>query len=333
MISVIVPVYNAEAYIEDCVNSILSQTFQDFELILVNDGSQDHSLEFCKKYESDKVKVINKSNGGASSARNVGIEASRGDFLVFVDSDDTIPQTTLQSLIGNSTTEVDTVIGNFNHQYGEKIIEHKHTLKPGVYDYKELLPEFIDNGKLGGFLISSSCSTLYRSSIVKRAGIRFNEELRINEDGLFNLEYALHAGRVKMVEDVVYLTRKHNDSSRHTNFSKANFNKVLYDYLHDKYPEEWGKYNFENQFLRRKVTVALWDILVNVKVMNRKDSFAYLKELVSSSDIREALPSIKINQLPRHKKIMFLLIKGKNIFLIYIFAHYVIPFLSSKIAR
>ena len=333
MISIIVPVYNAELYIDECINSILAQSYQDFELILVNDGSKDKSLELCKKYEGERIKVLDKPNGGASSARNLGIKNAKGDFVVFIDSDDTIPVNAMQSLIENSSEEVDTVIGNFNHQYGDKIIRHLHMLKPGVYDYKDLLPSFIDDGRLSGFLISTSCSTLYRSSIIKNANIHFNEKLRINEDGLFNLEYALHARKVRMIEDVVYVTRKHNDSSRHTQFTKDNFNQILCDYIRNTYPKQCATYDFETQFKRRNFTVALWSILINGKVLGWKEGIRYIKSLLTDPPIPEAYQYIKESQLASYKKIMYKCMKWKQVCLVYILAHFIIPWLSSKIAR
>lgn len=99
-ISVIVPVYNVEKYLRKCVDSILSQTFTDFELLLIDDGSKDHSGEICDEYalQDDRVKVFHKENGGVSSARNLGIDVAKGEWITFVDADDYIAENLLQSL-------------------------------------------------------------------------------------------------------------------------------------------------------------------------------------------------------------------------------------------
>ena len=91
-ISIIVPVYNVESYLSNCIDSILNQTFKDFELILVNDGSTDKSLEICKHYKNmdDRIFIIDKKNGGLSSARNAGLDIIKGEYIGFVDSDDYI---------------------------------------------------------------------------------------------------------------------------------------------------------------------------------------------------------------------------------------------------
>ena len=94
LISVVVPVYNAEKYLDKCIQSIINQKYSNLEIILVDDGSKDNSLELCKKYaESDKrIKVIHKENEGVSTARNSGIEVASGDFIAFIDSDDYIDE-------------------------------------------------------------------------------------------------------------------------------------------------------------------------------------------------------------------------------------------------
>ena len=112
-ISVIVPVYKAEAYLHRCLDSILAQTLTDFELLLIDDGCPDRSGEICDEYaqKDSRVRVFHKNNGGASAARRDGVEMSRGKWITFVDSDDTIPQTGLATLLGCVSNEVDIVMG------------------------------------------------------------------------------------------------------------------------------------------------------------------------------------------------------------------------------
>ena len=94
LISVVVPIYNVEAYLEKCINSIINQTFSDLEILLIDDGSTDSSSDICDRYGSmdTRIKVLHKKNGGLSSARNAGIDLSKGDYLCFIDSDDYIDE-------------------------------------------------------------------------------------------------------------------------------------------------------------------------------------------------------------------------------------------------
>ena len=116
-ISIIVPVYNSEKYLCGCIDSILSQSFRDFELILVDDGSRDSSQRICDDYaqKDSRVKVIHKENGGVSSARNAGLSAVRGGYLCFLDSDDTLEPDALQLMYQSISNEnVDLVIAGYN---------------------------------------------------------------------------------------------------------------------------------------------------------------------------------------------------------------------------
>ena len=120
IISIIVPVYNVESYLERCINSILNQTFKNFELILVDDGSTDKSGEICDSFAGydKRIRVIHKKNGGLSSARNVGLDVSIGKYIGFVDSDDWIDEFMYEKLYRNMIkTKSDIVICNFSRVY------------------------------------------------------------------------------------------------------------------------------------------------------------------------------------------------------------------------
>ena len=110
-ISIVIPVYNVHQFLDDCINSVLGQTYKDFELILVNDGSTDRSLEICRKYADadSRVVVIDKPNGGVGSTRNVGIDASRGQWITFIDSDDRVAWDYLESMAGAISDNTDFV--------------------------------------------------------------------------------------------------------------------------------------------------------------------------------------------------------------------------------
>lgn len=120
MISIIVPVYKAEAFFDNCVRSLLAQTHKDIELLLVDDGSPDRCPEMCDRWaaKDKRVKVIHKPNGGVSSARNKGLEIAQGEYIAFVDSDDTLPSDALEKLVNDiQYTNADAVFGTFQFQY------------------------------------------------------------------------------------------------------------------------------------------------------------------------------------------------------------------------
>ncbi len=163
LISVIVPVYNVEEYIEECVSSILAQTYKNIEVILIDDGSKDNSGMLCEAYQikDDRVKVIHKENGGLSDSRNTGIEVAKGDYLAFIDSDDYIPNNYLEELWKTiKETESDIamcVITPFVNK-----IEQCETAKKNIKIY--LQKEAIE-GMLCSRIRPTACNKLYKRQL------------------------------------------------------------------------------------------------------------------------------------------------------------------------
>ena len=211
MISIIIPVYKAETFFDECVSSILAQSYGDFELILVDDGSPDKCPELCDKWAAtdSRIKVIHKPNGGVSSARNSGLEIASGDYICFVDSDDTLPENGLHILMKSiEQRNVEVVFGAFQFQYGDRLLPHASRLPEGKYQFKDVLKNFIDDGTLSGFLLGSTCAALYKREIILKNHLRFVEGLKNNEDGLFNFELALFANSFAVINTPVYNYRQ-----------------------------------------------------------------------------------------------------------------------------
>ena len=139
-ISIIVPVYNVEEYIHKCINSILAQTYKDFELILINDGSPDNSGIICDEYAraDSRIKVIHQQNSGLSAARNAGLAVAKGDYIGFVDSDDWIDKSMYESMITEAQTlEADIVICDYYKVKKKKAKAVTEQINPGVCNVNE----------------------------------------------------------------------------------------------------------------------------------------------------------------------------------------------------
>ncbi len=214
-ISVIVPIYNAERYLHTCVDSILKQTYNNIELILVDDGSVDKSGILCDDYQKqdNRVVVIHKNNGGVSAARNTGIDAATGKFMVFSDSDDHMPEEALRILIERyEECQADLICGSY-------FIETKRKNRPvtfgeRVYDKEAMGAELYK-------LITATDSPwgkLFRTDIIKNHAIRFREGIPSGEDTLFDLEYLYYCDRVKVVSDYVYFYNRAVEGSAVTKF-------------------------------------------------------------------------------------------------------------------
>lgn len=209
-ISVIIPVYNVEKELDKCIRSILIQTFHDFELILINDGSTDSSGAICDKYAKDdkRVIVIHKQNEGVSKARNIGINEAKGKYLMFIDSDDWIEEDTLGKLINTvHNTNHDLVMFSIIYDYyNEKENIEKSIIKGSkelisikLSDFKD---KFKDLFEECNFL--SSCNKLFLSSIVKENNILYDEETLVYEDFNFNLKVFMKSKSICILPEVLY---------------------------------------------------------------------------------------------------------------------------------
>lgn len=204
-VSVIVPVYKAEKYLRQCVDSILAQTFTDWECILVDDGSPDRAGVMCDEYAAKdaRIKVIHKVTGGVSPARNVALGRITGTWLTFVDSDDCLYPKALQKWTEVAEqNNLDLVQCHFNRDYKEGQI---------VTDATEVqsAPEYADSERY----LTCVGGTLFKASIVKEHSLRFDELVRLGEDQIFLLNYIQYCSRVQRVGDVLYFYRDNESSA------------------------------------------------------------------------------------------------------------------------
>ena len=203
IISVVIPVFNAEKFITKCVQSIQQQTIKDIEIILVDDGSKDDSLNICTQLSSkdQRIKVFHKQNGGASSARRYGVEHAIGEFITFVDSDDTIPYGALNAFIDNdSIFEFDIIQGarRFIPLNGdnEKISAFK---KEEICDSTQYL-----NYLFKGYTNAGPVGTLYKRTLFGNETFDLPNDVKLNEDFYMNLCVGLKANKIKLTNAIVY---------------------------------------------------------------------------------------------------------------------------------
>lgn len=197
-VSVIIPVYNAEKYLRRCVDSILAQTFTDFELLLVDDGSKDASGAICDEYadRDNRVRVFHKENGGVSSARNLGLDNARGEWVTFCDADDEVTGTYLEDMIQNETPS--SLIFSLYSNKGDSI---RH-LPPGIYENESMVNYVIDNKV---FNLSGPYAKLYRTDIVKERNITFPVGINMGEDGIFIAKYLNVVERLIVIDSSNYI--------------------------------------------------------------------------------------------------------------------------------
>lgn len=324
-VSVIIPVYNADKYIEKCVNSVVNQSYTNIEIILVNDGSQDNSLDLCKRlcYDHQNVICINQINSGPSSARNAGIEAATGEYLQFVDADDYIDSDMTQQLIDRIQDDnTDLVICGYRNIYLDDDIQVKKINNNigifGVLTQKELAKFFYE--LYSNLFVNSPCNKLYKSKLLHKNRIRYNESFSLGEDLLFNLDYLKCCSSIS-IESSCYYNYIHRNNETLTNkyfVDRYEIQSLLFNSIRNflKYNNEYNKNNMKYiEHLYVKIVLSTISELYSVQCdLNPQEVYLKLTKIVNCEQLINALPFYKSTNLKN--KILFLLVKYKQIFLL-----------------
>lgn len=208
-VSIIIPVYNAQKWIAQCIESILNQTYSDFELILINDGSPDNSGKICESFavHDSRIKVLHKQNGGVSSARNRGLDVAKGEYIGFIDADDWVSNNYIENLIKE---EADLCISGYICEYIDVdtpslICRPLFISTTDIREESSAIEELFYRD-----LLSGPFQKLFKNSIIDKYHLRFDERLSYGEDTLFVYKYFLEASSIfaNPVCDYHYIIRK-----------------------------------------------------------------------------------------------------------------------------
>lgn len=339
LVSVIVPVYNAEKYVSECLESVLRQTYGTIEILCVDDGSMDGSLGVLREYEKRDARVhsISQPNGGVSAARNKGLERASGEYLCFVDADDTLDEQFVETMLGEmKSSETDFVFCSFMYNYDGKLIPKTHRLEKGVYPVAGLLEKLIDDGTMSGILFGSACTAMYKKQIITENSLSFCENLRHNEDGLFNVQYCLHAKRVSVLSDAyLYFYRQTVTSHSKTFFQKDQM-ALLRKKLYQLYAARNVASLAEPQLMARRVSEAFWQVLAlcgSQSSFTMAETVEKLKSLLGEKELLKAYDFIDVPNMGLYKKAYFYLMKRKSPRLLYFATKYVYTFFLNKLSR
>lgn len=212
MISCIVPVYNCEQFLSECLDSILMQTYSDFEVLLIDDGSKDQSGDICKRYAvADKrIKYYWKQNGGAASARNLGLEKAQGEYISFVDSDDVLDLHFFEKLMETALqTNADMVVSSVEKGYGSNGI----LLPDVVFDQKRYIEKALTDVEY--IAVFSLCTKLIKRCIIEENHLRMPEDCQLSEDQIFIIQLMGIADSVATISYAGYFYRDNPSSLTH----------------------------------------------------------------------------------------------------------------------
>lgn len=202
-VAVVVPAYNAEKTINKCLNSLLNQTFKNFEIIVIDDGSQDSTVKIVKSFvnkNSNRIKLICQKNKGVSCARNMGIRHAYADYITFMDADDYVDQNYLETLIMPVYEKnVQLSICGYVKEEKQSLYKCKY-IEKGCINVKDLYNQIFINNGIEGFVFNK----LYNLSLIKKNNILFDSEIKVGEDLLFNIRYLQYINSVYVSEQAVY---------------------------------------------------------------------------------------------------------------------------------
>lgn len=260
-VSIIVPVYNAEATLHRCVESVLSQEYTDFQLILADDGSQDSSSAICDSFArlDSRVKVLHKENSGVSDTRNQAISIAQGCYLQFLDADDWLTPNASKLLVRTAVeNQCDLVVSDFYRVVGERVSPKGDIDEGGLLTREEYAAHMMENP--ADFYYGVLWNKLYRRDIIEEHHLRMNPAISWCEDFLFNLEYIRHAQRFFALQVPIYYYVKTKGSlvNQGTSISKTVHTKLmLFEYYQQFYKAVLDDAEYEK--CRLKVYRFLFD--------------------------------------------------------------------------
>ena len=332
LISIIVPVYNTENYLEKCLYSLVNQTYKNIEIIIIDDGSPDNSMNIIQKFvlADNRVKVISQKNQGLSGARNTGMNNANGDYIMFIDSDDWIEIDTCEKAINASEKyNADVVFWSYIKEFfdsqkdnylfdkteiiwSEKNINQLSRRMVGLVGDELANPQSIDN------LVTAWCK-LYKKSVI--GDVRFTDTKIIGtEDALFNIEVFLEINSAVYIPDLLSHYRKDNESSLTHNYKKKLVSRWREMYSRIKFLLDRNDMSREYyDALKNRICFGLIGLGINLaedKKMSFKEKKKEIYNILSMKHYQIALKDLDFSYLPIQWKVFFKLAKNNNALLL-----------------
>ena len=317
-VSIIVPVYNVASYIRQCIDSLVNQTYENIEIICIDDGSTDESGEILDEYAKtdSRIKLLHTSNSGVSSARNTGLSLASSEYLLFVDGDDWIDTATCQKAISIISAEsADVVMWPYVREFsdysspkeifkGQKVFNEAECRKLqrrmiGLLNEELAHPENAD-------ALSTVWGKLYRREIIERNHIRFENLSRIGtyEDGLFNLYYFAHAKNAVYIPDYLSHYRKSTGMTSKYRSRLASQWDNLFSDMRAYIAQNGNDYDF-NQALNNRISLSIIGLGLNALALPNREALAEIRSILSDCEYRAAIKTLPMRYFPPHWWVFF----------------------------
>lgn len=291
-ISIIVPIYNVEKYLRDCIESIINQTYTNIEIILVNDGSTDSSLDICKEYaeKNDKIKIVNKKNGGLSDARNAGLEHATGKYIMFVGSDDYLALNSCEVLYNAiKDSDFEFITANFAFTDSDGI----PWKKPMFSDKFQNTPLDIEDYKKSFYLVNSTVwNKIFKKEFLDNNHLKFEVGL-LAEDAVFTTLAFLKTKKTYYIKDIVYYYRqrgtKKGSTAISSNCSLDYFTKVnlAYKIVYENF-KKYNEMNFYRYYYAKSTSYILYKF-IDTALLSDEEKVEVLKNMKWFFELKSTL--------------------------------------------
>ena len=321
-ISIVVPIYNVEKYLKQCIESIINQTLQDIEIILVDDGSPDNCPQICDEYakKDNRIKVVHKKNGGLSSARNAGIEVATGDFIGFVDSDDYIELDMYEKMYNIAKeNHVDFVVSDYYKVSDKGKIITTIDMNEGIYDknriIKEIFPSLIMGDDINYGKLLSVCYCLYRRDLFIKNNLLFDDEIKYSEDNLFSSIIGYKANNFYYMKGSYLYNYRYNPNSISSTYKPDAWS--VYLKMNNKLKNLFlniEDYDFRNQLYAHIIYYA-FNCINHVGNSDKSFSYKYkeIKRILNTKELKEGFKNFKAGNISTKLKISMWMLKHEFI--------------------
>lgn len=330
MISIIVPIYKVEKYLDKCVNSILNQTYTDLEIILVDDGSPDGCPIMCDEFakQDGRIKVVHKENGGLMSARQAGLRAATGDYVGFVDGDDWIERD-MYMLFHNAVEKYhpDVVVSEFYSDTGDELLKSSQNLSKPFFTKAEMIneiyPKMLFKAPYYNFGINPCCwSKLFKKELLERCLYSVPQKIKIGEDTAFTYPCLIGADSLAYIDKPCYHYIDSRDGSMTSSYDADMENTILIPYEILKKAFADSGYDFSNTLDYYLLYLFEFVIRNEASPLNAKtarQTKATYSEFINNADVSASLKKIRLSDLTLQVKVIFLSLRFKSTELIYLY--------------
>ena len=326
-VTVVIPVYNTKQYLEECVASVMGQTYREIEILLVDDGSTDGSSDLCDELAArdERIRVIHKENGGAATARNLGIDEATGEYVMFLDSDDWLDADAIEVLVDLADSQTtDIVRFNYVREFeGKQLVKPNTFLEERLYTGEEcdvvcrqilgLEGKELAHPESMNFLASCGFN-LYRTKLLRELGIRFVPIQNIGSfvDGLFNFSVFLHVDRFAFINRPFYHYRKTNEGAATANYRKNYVNRqlVLFGKLKETIERD-GRWEYFARAYYHRISLSTMEICFNA-MRNRMgflERYREIRSVLKHKEFKSAYKQFDISPMTLKWKVYYFFIK------------------------